>query len=256
MQHRLERIEPELIEVSERLRPLNDESVAALVESIQRIGLQTPIAVRWRDDEDGGQTPVLVAGRHRREAALRLGLDFVDCVVFDDEIEARLWEIAENLHRAELTALQRSEHIAEWVRLTVSSAQVAPVKSRRADGRGGVVGEGINAATRELHIDRTEAQRAVKIDGLSPEAKRAAREAGLEDNQRALLQAAKAAPELQEAIIRTFKPVPPSQPPRNDLEVKAAQVNALMAAWNKASREAREEFLSMIDKPVMDGRYA
>ena len=34
---------------------------------------------------------------------------------------------------------------------------------------------GINAATRELGIDRTEAQRAVKIDGLTDEAKQAIR---------------------------------------------------------------------------------
>lgn len=36
--------------------------------------------------------------------------------------------------------------------------------------------KGIKAATRALHIDRTEAQRAVKIDKLSPEAKQAARD--------------------------------------------------------------------------------
>lgn len=33
------------------------------------------------------------------------------------------------------------------------------------------MGEGINAATRELSIDRTEAQRGVKIDRLTDEAK-------------------------------------------------------------------------------------
>ena len=64
-----------------------------------------------------------------------------------------------------LSALKRSEHIAEWVRLTAekSLAQDAPVKSRRSDGRGGSVGAGINAATRELGLERTEAQRAAKV---------------------------------------------------------------------------------------------
>ena len=66
---------------------------------------------------------------------------------------------------------ERAEHIAEWVRLTgekQSLAQVAPMKSRRSDGRGGSVGQGINAAVRDLGIDRTEAQRAVKIGALAP----------------------------------------------------------------------------------------
>jgi hypothetical protein len=76
-----------------------------------------------------------------------------------------------------LTEAERSEHIAEWVRITgekQSPAQDAPVKSRRADGRGGSVGVGINAAVRDLGIDRTEAQRSVKIASLAPEAKEAA----------------------------------------------------------------------------------
>lgn len=60
------------------------------------------------------------------------------------------------LDRAELTVLERSEHIAEWVRLTTDShaAQLAP--HRKAGQQPG----GINAATRELGIERTEAQRA------------------------------------------------------------------------------------------------
>ena len=32
------------------------------------------------------------------------------------ELDARLWEVAENLHRAELTALERAEHISQWIR--------------------------------------------------------------------------------------------------------------------------------------------
>jgi len=67
------------------------------------------------------------------------------------------WSRSKNLHRGELTTLERAEHIAEWVRITgekQSLAQLAPVISRRADGRGGSVGVGINAAVRDLGIDR------------------------------------------------------------------------------------------------------
>jgi len=82
--------------------------------------------------------------------------------------------IAENLHRAELTVLERSEHIAEWVRLTENdefsdnNVQKLSVRGRVGEGR---PEGGINAAVRELGIDRTEAQRAVKLAKLSDEAK-------------------------------------------------------------------------------------
>jgi ParB family chromosome partitioning protein len=78
-------------------------------------------------------------------------------------------EIAENLHRADLTALERSEHIAEWIKLTgekvAHAAQLAP------HGKAGQQSGGTNAAVRELGIDRTDAQRAVRVAGLSEPAK-------------------------------------------------------------------------------------
>jgi ParB-like chromosome segregation protein Spo0J len=49
---------------------------------------------------------MLVAGRHRLAACIELGVNQVPVVAeTGSELEARLWEIAENLHRAELTAL-------------------------------------------------------------------------------------------------------------------------------------------------------
>jgi hypothetical protein len=71
------------------------------------------------------------------------------------------------------------------------SAQVAPKIAKDGSTRGRPE-SGINAATRELGIDRTEAQRAVKIAGIAPEAKAEARALHLDDNQSALLKAAKA----------------------------------------------------------------
>ena len=65
-----------------------------------------------------------------------------------------MWEISENLHRAELTVTERAEHIAEWVKLTREKvAQVAPPGGRQPRD------QGIRSAVRELGIDRTEAQR-------------------------------------------------------------------------------------------------
>jgi hypothetical protein len=39
------------------------------------------------------------------------------------------------------------------------------------------------------------------------------------------------------------------------MESTEKQVASLMAAWNKAGPEARQEFLGRIDKPVMDERF-
>ncbi len=64
------------------------------------------------------------------------------------------------------------------------------VFSKVGSGRGN---EGaISKAVRDLGIDRTEAQRAVKIASIAPEAKEAARAAGLDDNQSVLLAVARA----------------------------------------------------------------
>jgi hypothetical protein len=38
-------------------------------------------------------------------------------MTFTDEREAHLWEIAENLHRVELTEIERAAHVGEWKRL-------------------------------------------------------------------------------------------------------------------------------------------
>ena len=51
-------------------------------------------------------------------ACIELGIDQIAVVAeTGSELEARLWEIAENVHRAELTALERAEHISQWIKL-------------------------------------------------------------------------------------------------------------------------------------------
>jgi hypothetical protein len=49
---------------------------------------------------------------------------------FQNEADAKRWEISENLHRAELKELEHSRSVAEWTELMkgndLISAQVAP----------------------------------------------------------------------------------------------------------------------------------
>lgn len=223
---------PEEIVIPSRLRAgVNETAVSGLMASIGKIGLRTPLSVRW-DKGNADPTIVLIAGRHRLEACKRLQMPLIDCLVFDgDEADARLWEIAENLHRADLTVLERSEHIAEWVRLTEEharshEAQLAP--HRKAGQQPG----GINAAVRELGIDRTEAQRSVNVSKLSEEAKDAAREAGLDNNQSALLKAARAAPEDAAEVIRGIADLKTAKAARLLTEEEAKEVRKLNSAEN------------------------
>lgn len=173
----------DLIKVGSRARTVTDDGVAAIMESIKKQGLNTPIIVR----KDASGQYHLIAGAHRLEAVKRMGKPKIEALVeiVADDDRARMIELSENLHRSELTELERAEHLAEWIRLSDKLAQVEPVSGGR--GKTG----GVRAAARELGIERTTAQRAIKIANLSPEAKETARDTGQEDNQSALLMAAR-----------------------------------------------------------------
>lgn len=188
--------------IGKRLRPLDETAVCALVESIRRFGgLKNPIAIRWDNNEDGELVPVLVAGLHRVEACKRLEIERVPGIVVQDETEARLWEIAENLHRADLTVQERADHIAEWIRLTEDKmGQLAPFSSNAKTGAGRGNKGGLRAAVRDLGVEHREARRAVKIASIPEPARQAADDAGL-TTQKARLRVAQAQDPLAEVEI-------------------------------------------------------
>jgi ParB family transcriptional regulator, chromosome partitioning protein len=253
------------IDLPANARPTNATDVVALVSSIRTIGLQVPLTVIERDGRY-----LLIAGRHRLEALRVIGEERVPVRVADfDDIEARLWSISENLHRTELTALQRSEQIAEFAKLTKerlevqkqapadqSPARPDPVqqylkmggKMPRAEQAGisaqvaqkmprGRPEGGDSFAARELGITREEVRRAETIAALPNEVKARAADLGFDDNQSALLEAAKApTPEAQvEALERRAERAPDrlaqtSARPLKNLEYLAA---GELAKWIK-----------------------
>ena len=205
---------PEIFVVGER-RPIDAIVVEKIAKSIEKIGLQYPITVRRVDSlidpTDGEEVEgafVLITGLHRLEAVRSLGHEAIDCIIKKwDETESRLWEISENLHRSDLTVLQRSEQIAEWVKLTEKKIREnrnkevsTQVESKR--NQGGRPEGGQRAAARELGLDLNEVQRSLKIAEADPEAKEAAKAAGLDKFQSALLKVAAAgSPEQQVATV-------------------------------------------------------
>ena len=194
-------------------RPTNATDVVALVSSIRTIGLQVPLTVIERDGRY-----LLIAGRHRLEALRVIGEERVPVRVADfDDIEARLWSISENLHRTELTALQRSEQIAEFARLVKErqeTAQLAhPGETAQLGPPERYEQRGDRLAARELGVTRQEIQRSQAIAALPADVKARAADLGLDDNQSALLQAAKApTPQAQVATLERRAERAPERP--------------------------------------------
>ena len=252
----VERILIEGIDVPAGRRHVDPDAVKVLAASMEKLGLRTPITIR---DTDGGITMVLVAGAHRLAAAKQLGWEYIDCIVLDcDETQAELWEIAENLHRAELSVIERAEQIARWVELSVRVSSQVGTKMEK-----GRPESGSNKAARELGIPRNEIHRAVKISKITAEAKEAAAKAGLSDNQSALLAAAAVSPERQVEAIHNYADaknraaesranVPA---PKDWTDVEAEQKRRLMSAWNAASPDVKQWFRDEMDTPVMNARF-
>jgi ParB family chromosome partitioning protein len=153
-------------------------------------------------ERDGGY--LLVAGRHRLEALRVLGIESVLVRVVDfTDIEARLWAISENLHRVEMTVVQRAEQVAEYAELAEQkrdaekvSAQLAQKAPHRPEG-------GDSLTARDLGITRDEIRRAQAIASLPERTKDAARSLGYDDNQAALLAASRAeTPEEQIDVLQ------------------------------------------------------
>ena len=266
------------VKIGQRHRTPTQEAVDRLAKSMSEIGLQCPILIRVVETDDGaGNDVFLVAGATRLAAAKSLGWPDIDAIeVTGDDIDAEMVEIAENLHRAELTALERSEQIARWVELV--EAKKAAEEMRQADafskqgaGRGNE--GGVRAASRDLGLSEPDARRAVKVAGLSDEAKEAAREVGLDDNRTALLGAAKAEPAQQAAVIRGM--AEKRQADRNsidqDAQARAAREVAEMLvehvpgdAWDalkanlyaaKDARRIANELTNIAGQSIMDRRY-
>jgi ParB-like chromosome segregation protein Spo0J len=291
------------VHVAAGRRSLQPDRVSDLAESIRTLGLLSPIGVRWVEGgEEGSDSDEpagfyrMVFGLHRLAAVRELGWKEIPCRVLfsssaealgeshvpdmsDDDRHAWMVEIAENLHRAELTALERAEHIASWLRLKWGVSQAAQASQEAAKrpsapadaaakpgetarrpseagerARGRPTG-GRSAAAREIGVSEPEARRSEKIAALPTPAKEEAKSLGLDDNQAALLRAI-ASPDPIQALRnhRAETPSPPSPPTAKSasqvhiarLEASgaiSAELRATMEAVRGLSPEERSLFL-------------
>ena len=225
--------------VGEGHRELDPSAVKKLAQSIKQIGLQHPVTVKRKLDKY-----LLIAGRHRLEACKKIGREHILAnIVTMTNDEARLWEIAENLDRAELTALERSEQIAEYAELAKekrAADKPAQVGQVSAGGRGKEGGD--SAASRDLGITRQEVQRAAAISSIAPEAKAAAVDAGFDDNQSKLLKIAREpSPAAQLAAVKREREIAEARKINSDTDRAIAYSEAQQFAdWLLARSDLQE----------------
>jgi ParB family transcriptional regulator, chromosome partitioning protein len=244
------------IKVSGTRRSVDNDKVRVLAESIKKIDLRTPISVRKRNNGD----IVLVTGLHRLEAAKLLGWKEIDCVVMKGgKIQRQLWTIAENLHRSDLTTLQRAEQVEKWKRL---------VKKLGGDGQAAQPGghqrtdKGISGTAKKLGITREKVRRSEAIAKISPKAKAAAKKAGLDRIQDSLLKVAKEnTAEAQVAKVKELAkkqkskgvPLSPGELTKlNSLKKLFDQAKEFKRAWAKASVAVRRKFASRMMKLAVE----
>jgi len=266
----------EILVVGER-RSLQRNKLADLVESIKTLGLLSPIAVRRvgrakeaPDAVNDSGSYQLVYGLHRLTAVRQLGWKEIPCRVFssfeiklgmshlsdiaDDDRHALMAEIAENLHRAELTALERAEHVAHWLKLKWGVQQPSGEKPSETKGKGrGRPQGGRSAAAREIGISEPDARRSEKIAALPDEVKAEAKVLGLDDNQAALLKATVAADPITmlRDHVTSSGPAEEELPPPEGVTPASgslsAELQAAMDAVGRLGPEDRTSFLWWIE---------
>lgn len=108
-------------------KTVDDESQAALTDSVRQLGVITPITVRRSEDGEGW---TLIAGQRRLMAALSVGLETIPALVVYEEDEDRRKAIAvvENLHRDPLKPMEEARAFQE-ASATMAPAQIAAAYS-------------------------------------------------------------------------------------------------------------------------------
>lgn len=243
-------------------RVTDEGAVAALADSIAEIGLLSPIRVR--EVGDGWE---VIAGAHRLAACRSLGLVEIPAeIVADDDLHAELAMIDENLCRAELSPSDRARQTARRKAIYLElhpetgHGKASPNKEENISSFDKDTAERTGVTDRLVRLN---AERGAKI---LPEVLDMIRGTKLDTG--AYMDKLKAMPGSEQfkasqrdllhlrhqerLALQARTKVKVADAPLNDEAARERQVAALMSAWNKASAEAREEFLERIDAPAFE----
>ncbi len=254
--------------VGDRLRGLDERTVGKLAESMRLTGLIQPIVVcRYPGVANDETRLVLVAGRHRLEAAKKLGWDRIDCSVTGgaegDDLDRELCEIDENLMRAELTELERGEHHLRRREILESKGAVRTHGGdRNSSGQNAHLKSYADDAAAQLRVGPTTVRRSIRRARKIPEDLRdairdkPAADSGAEldalaamtgeDQERAVkLYTNNEVASIRGARLRFECKVEPSQDEKDEDDF-----NNIRAAWKKSGEGGRHKFESwLVRKP-------
>jgi ParB-like chromosome segregation protein Spo0J len=208
-----------------------------------------------------------VAGRHRLEATRSIGASHIAAIVRDcSELDAELWEIDENLCRAELSPSDRARQTARRKAIYIElhpetghgkaaadkDANLAPfhVETAKATGSSERVVQRDAERGQKILPEVLDMIRGTKLDTgtYMDKLKSMPGSDQFKAAQRDLLHLR----HQERVAMQARTKIKVADAPLNDEAAQERQVAALMSAWNKASAEARQEFLDRIDTPVMD----
>jgi ParB family chromosome partitioning protein len=212
-----ETIRIEQIDASDRLRPVEPDHVALIAASIEDHGLEQPIVVR---PAGGGYK--LTIGAHRFAAVKSLGWTELEIgkhvlVREEDDLDAKISEIDENLARHELNALDRAvflaerKHLHDKKRLTLGKGgdRKSQKFKEQINDPSWVVGflpSFAEDAAKRLGHSKTSINRAVSIaERLDREAMKDIRGTMVERNQQELLALVELTPERQRAAAKAVR---------------------------------------------------
>jgi hypothetical protein len=140
---------------------LDQKRVRLIAESYQVTGIRLPLVLRTTEPDYQFE---LLSDPHEFEAMKLHGVSsFPGMVLTLDELDGRLWQIAQLLNQPKLPVLRWAELVVEWVRLvTIKAAQVAhPPGGRQPHDKG------FSRVGRVLGVSRREVERAQKIASIS-----------------------------------------------------------------------------------------
>ncbi len=179
------------ITIGSNRRPIRQERIGELMESIRANGLLNPITL--------DQNHTLVAGLHRLTACKLLGFQEIECRILScsDEDHTRLAEIDENLIRTELDPLDRSELWLERDQILDRMGLRARVGDNQHSRRGGEIVSPRPKTTLELanetgYTDRTFQLGKQIARNISPEVKAQIRGTAIAKSTTTLLKVARA----------------------------------------------------------------
>ncbi|QPC44486.1 ParB/RepB/Spo0J family partition protein [Kaustia mangrovi] len=201
------------IEVPERLRAVDEDHALVISTSVAEHGLLNPITVQGT--ADGYR---LLAGAHRLRAVELLDWREVDAFVTSaDGEETLLIEIAENLHRNELSALERAIFVMKYRETWERKHGKINAKGGRPKNRVNLtqflkehLGSGFKAHVAErLGLSESAIKRAQYIGArLRPELRQALAGTEHADNQSLLKKLAALEPDAQRTVAKSYAAEP------------------------------------------------